>query len=701
MQTIYAPTIGFPEAFGSEIVLNSRSPQVKEVTPTFYTAEGQPVVGRKVQLQPAEIRFVPIENLIPEEHRGRSRWGGLALSFSGQPREVWAQIAYHGARKAGAVDVTFSVLREHGSNVQEAVWWTPNHGVTVFALGNSSDTPIRVNLQHSDGKSQDVYIAPFATEYLRRHANFSDTNHKPAGMGESVKLTTSGPPGSLRAAGFVASADGGFTSSIRFYDPQTVVQPNLFATQFRVKNAVPRMVLKNTSATDISARPRFLPSAGTSGDLVELPSVTLGPQEVVEVDLDSLVATAAGRADLDVVSVEVMNSGPSGSLIGALYSTDAPTGTVYDVPLRDSGPIRNSTGAYPWRVGGGYSTNVSITNVGHSPTQFTVNIKHKGGVYTLDPRELAVGETATFDLKKIRDEGIPDRNGNVIPLSVNEGQFRWSVHDGDDLSRLIGRAEVVNASRRTSSSYSCLCDCPDSFYDGDFSPRAFGVPLGRSFAQVLVTKRTRDCAGNMHGPYQAWASWAVDAASVTSMSMVSTGTAKADGLAEGESSISAGIQGTVYVWNGNGCYSYPGYTNPGGNVTVMPRITGLSVRYIDETTQGREVKECGLFEVIVRYTTGTTPSTHTIELIDLIELDAVFVSRSVTETGRSSNMVRYEATLRYRMKNRLSGSDPAHTGQTTYLAELVWDDIGRRRRCEDGVSCISVRNTIPGTGPCP
>ena len=63
-QTIYAPTIGLQEATTSEIVLNSRSPRVMDVVPTFYTTEGTPVVGQSIQLQPTEIRFVSIKSLI-------------------------------------------------------------------------------------------------------------------------------------------------------------------------------------------------------------------------------------------------------------------------------------------------------------------------------------------------------------------------------------------------------------------------------------------------------------------------------------------------------------------------------------------------------------------------------------------------------------------------------------------------------------
>ena len=74
-------------------MLNSRSPNPIDVTPIFYTANGNAVVGDPIQLQPAEIRFVPVEELMPEALRGRNRWGGIALSYTGGVMEVWARLA--------------------------------------------------------------------------------------------------------------------------------------------------------------------------------------------------------------------------------------------------------------------------------------------------------------------------------------------------------------------------------------------------------------------------------------------------------------------------------------------------------------------------------------------------------------------------------------------------------------------------------
>jgi hypothetical protein len=336
-QVIYAPLFDLPELGASEIVLNCRSPQVLDMTPTFYTMSGVPFVGDVIHLQPAEMRFVDTKSLIPVRERNRHRWGGISFSYSGNPLEGWAQLTLHGLRGGGSANVFFAVLNQPRANIIEAVWWVPGESEALIALGNSSDQPIHANLIFSNGESQAADIAPFATEIVRRHSEDSGLTSSDDDRAAGVSINYTGPAGSLIPTGFVSSANARFTSNIRFYNPPNVVQPNLYANNLRLKDDVPHMVLRNTSAGVITARPTFLTMSGAPADAVKLPPVMLAPNEVAEINLRPLLAAIRRRSDLDTVSVQVLNSGASGSLIGALYGVSSDTGVVYDVPLRDSG----------------------------------------------------------------------------------------------------------------------------------------------------------------------------------------------------------------------------------------------------------------------------------------------------------------------------------------------------------------------------
>ena len=111
-QIIYLPLIDLPEAQGSEIVFNSRSPQEMDVTPTFYKLDGTAIVGKPVRIPSAEIRYVDLNKLIPGPYRNDQDWGGMSLAYTGVTREMWAQLRLLGVNGGSNVDEFFNVPQE-------------------------------------------------------------------------------------------------------------------------------------------------------------------------------------------------------------------------------------------------------------------------------------------------------------------------------------------------------------------------------------------------------------------------------------------------------------------------------------------------------------------------------------------------------------------------------------------------------------
>jgi len=569
-QTMYAPITGLPDSSGAELVLNSNSAHNMDVTPTFYKSDGTAVAGQTLTLNPSEVRHFAMSDLFPPNLRGQNKLGGLSLSYFGGMMEVVAQITLFGQGRAGSVDIPFSATMDYHSLVQEAVWWMPNHGVATIILGNGGETPISAHFQYASGDSQTVQLDPHATVVLDHRSNGQHNSPSPSdGFADSLRFEAVGPVGSLRVTGFVRTDDKSFTSGIHFYDPQTVRQPHLFATDLRVQNATPHLTLKNTSDIIVTARPRFLPPAGGSNSPLELAPVTLAPRQAIEVDLNPLTAAAATRSDMHIVSVQVLNDGPAGSLIGGLCSANGSANKTYDVPLRDSGPVRNSTGSYPWRIDGDYTSTIFITNVGSEPAKFVGSINYDGGTYRFDVRELVVGETAVFSLNQLRDQQIPDKDGHVLPHTLQSGQFRWSVIGGHGASRLIGRTEVVSPTHNVSSSFSCPVCCPDQLGDLIANPSSFSVIINGSTG-VYIDGVYVDCSGHTtwSGHYSYSVSWWCQYTSRISFSG-SSNQYTCNGLSTGSSNFSASAYDTVYDNDGMDCYARDvNFVAPGSTVVI-------------------------------------------------------------------------------------------------------------------------------------
>jgi hypothetical protein len=317
--------------------------------------------------------------------------------------------------------------------------------------------------------------------------------------------------------------------------------------------------------------PRFRPLAGDGANPVELSSVTMASNEVVQLDLSSLVTAAQNRQDMDAISVEIINDGQAGSLVGALNGIDHSNNLTYDVPLRDSGILRNSTGAYPFRLDGDFTTLVSITNVGDKPSEFVMQMNYEGGPYLFKTRKLDVGETALYDLKKIRDEQQPDWKGKKLPLTLTSGQIRWSIH-GKGTDYMLGRSQVISASKKISTSYSCSCDCRTSIVSVDVNPGSGTVGVTQTF--VFSGEETdSDCFGNQLGPYGASGTWSQTNENVASMQTDGT-TAHMTALAEGQTGVRIAVMYQRYTWDGLEClYDGEGEMDGDGGMTVLPTIT--------------------------------------------------------------------------------------------------------------------------------
>jgi hypothetical protein len=647
-QSIYAPLIELEESSGTEINLNCRSTHALDVTPTFYTIQGDAVTGDTFQMQPAEVKTIDLSMLMPANVRGRHDWGGMTLSYNGVALEMWGQLRLMHVNGGNSVDVTFSIPQDKRSNVRNAVWSMPKHGNATIALGNLSPSPITATLQFSNGTSEEVRIAGLGTAIVHKRSEVfrsSDSDSAPAG----VTVTSNGSgasAGSLIAAGVIGSNDGTFASSIRFYDTENVAQPNLYATNFRLHSVRPRMLLRNVGSSNITASPRFLAAPGDPNTFVDVPSVNLSPGEIADVDLTGLFAVIQGRSDFNDASIQVLSSGAAGALIGALNGTDEVTGITYDVPLRDIGAIRGSTGAYPWRLDHDISTIVSVTNISPASSEFFVQINFEGGPYVLNPRRLESGETAVYDLRKIRDQQVADSKGRTIPRSIKGGQFKWFIR-GAGSGRLIGRAEMIGRGEGISSSYSCAGGyCPPVFAGFWFDPSSLGVLVSGS-GVFTAYEDDEDGAGN-HYVYGASGSWTNSNSSIASMSSYGSD-ATMTGVSHGTDTASIAITYEQYVWDGLECLDMgPGYTDGEGNVLVG------SISIGNVTLSSTTINGSGGTTVSVPLSTSSdvTNTNGTTLVLIITDADGTFAldfnptSRQVSLGGGTTQTFTYDVTLR-------------------------------------------------------
>ena len=115
-----------------------------------------------------------------------------------------------------------------------------------------------------------------------------------------------------------------------------------------------------------------------------------------------------------------------------------------------------------------------------------------GGDYNIPLQEMDAGQTVEVDIKKLRDDQVPDVLGHLIPLSVTGGQLDWGprAHRGE----FIGRLVQYSPSGAMASSFSCVgaCLCDNSFGSAVIYPGLFSGFIGDTFG-LQSTETDVDC----------------------------------------------------------------------------------------------------------------------------------------------------------------------------------------------------------------
>jgi hypothetical protein len=207
------------------------------------------------------------------------------------------------------------------------LWWSEIHPINVEVL-----------VEHAGREAKPRVIRAYETEIWRVTG---DRRRDESSGVRSAKVTSFGPPGAIRAAGFVTYGPG-YGHTIRFYDNLAVRQPNLFAANVTALNSDLFVTLKNVSDQPITAVPEFWPvTENTPSVPFTLAPVDLLPGEEKLLDVEAVSRLAQTDPNFARLSVHVKNSGEKGSLIGSLSTFDRRQGIPFEMPLRDSGGLRN------------------------------------------------------------------------------------------------------------------------------------------------------------------------------------------------------------------------------------------------------------------------------------------------------------------------------------------------------------------------
>jgi len=542
------------------LVLSNQGPHSMNIAVTLFNLIGDRLVVPPITLEGNTVRGFDLS-----EWTGSSstfREGSLQVSYNGHDMELGGLVKLVDANRSLIFDEELNEPMMFASSRLEGIWWLPSHKTQMLlAVSNTTDAPLSVNI-NVDGvspKQKESKVLTLGSHETRvmRVQDFAENGRGTLSKIGGISINHSGSPGALLARALIAEPETGYSSVVEFSDPQTAKSSRLDGAGLRIgkiagEQLTQAAVARNVgdSSSVITGRIAYAMSDGSTNE-VSLPQVHLAAGEVREVNLAEAIK-ASGLRSVAAAGLQFEYSSQPGSVIMSARSVSESGNQVFRVPLVDAKAQENSTGKYPWMIQDSASTFVYLKNTTDHPQKYQLQVNYEGGAYAPGIKTIAAGQTIAFDIRKLRDQHVPDESGHTIPPNATGGQVYWSVDGREDLT-MIGRAEQVDVVRGLSLTSSCGACCPASFDNGWVTPGSFSGVSGDT-SQFVAMQQKHDCLGNLLNPtiisYPTWSSSDTTIATVNS-----SGLATAQG--GGTAYISASWDITYIYYYQNGCFFDP------------------------------------------------------------------------------------------------------------------------------------------------
>jgi len=538
-------------AYSATLLLNNKGPDPLTASPTLFNMAGDRFNVPPVTIDGQSFQMIDMSPWI-NSAGPQFQEGSIEVFHLGKDLVLGAQVYLVDEQHSLSFDEKLVETKTFKSTRLEGLWWLPSQkGQVLLAVSNNSDSAVSATV-NADGQTpqragqQIVTLAAHETRVLDVQSDV--IQHADGAMSRfgSISVTYSGSPGAVFARGMAQDSSVGYSLAIQFSDPAAAKSSQLQGVGLRLGSAGgealdPLVVVRNVSnsRTTVTGRVSYTDPSGAT-NIIPLADLNLAAAETAIVDLDKLLQQRGHEQPDAIGGLELEYSTEKGSVIASALSVSMSGNQVFRVPIWDIYGLRSSTGGYPWSIDGNSSTMVYIKNSADHQQHFFMNVKFDGGDYQIGRKTIEAGQTVVYDLRKLRDDQVPDIHGKKLPVSAMGGQVHWTKTGTED-GVLIGRSEQADTVLGVSSNYACVNCCDDSARNGRIEPNNATGWVGQNYTFVAMDD-LQDCYGGTFPQEIYSAAWSSSNDSVAS---VSVGTATA--WAPGTVTITASFYDDIHV----------------------------------------------------------------------------------------------------------------------------------------------------------
>jgi hypothetical protein len=486
----YYDTENFPAA---KLLLNNKDIVAREVRPTLYGLDGQVIDLPPVQVEAESFRLINLKDWADFAGNGFGR-GSVKLFHTGKDLVIGSQIYLEDEAQSLSFEEKLQEIGNFDSRRLEGVWFQPsNQTASKIVISNVSAEFLSVTVTpsrrpHIVGSSQIYTLQPHQARVIDLREEFGNAFGNSEAVG--VSITHNGTASALIARALVSEAAKGYSTVVTFRNPDTAKSSQLHGAGVKL-GAIggdllkPVLIVRNTSQTNTSVKVNvpYTRADGTSR-VIYMDEVELRGNEIKQINLDEITQIAGTGGVVETAGIEVKNQTADGNFVAQMQSISNSRKQSFRVILWDAASQKTATGGYPWLIDGNSSTKAYIKNVTYYGHYYVSYITWaNGGMYMIGIRKLAPHQTVEIDVRKIRDEQIPDEEGRTIPPDVSAGQIQWTrkiqgttAYDDSDEIPLVGQMEQTDTVKGISSSYFCQNCCINSSF-GYIQPVNVQAPL--------------------------------------------------------------------------------------------------------------------------------------------------------------------------------------------------------------------------------
>lgn len=542
--------------WSSKIILNNKGRDPEQPKVTLFNANGRPYAVPNVVVPGAGFLELDLERVV-RTAGGSYSVGSARVEYYGNKLQMGAQVLVQELDRGLQLDEQFSYAGSSAINRLEGLWWRPNERAQIsIVMVNRSDEPIEVRGRvkgpdsggRPDGRLARFRLDPREQRIVDFHGE-GGGGLRGADTAGGLSLEFDGPKGALLARVLVEDRRSGYSANIPMSAVTSAKTASYHGGGLRRSSGgvglLPVLLGRNISdaAYFVSGRLIFNRADGTVGR-VELPQTRLEPGETELIDATHAWSVVVAQANDEGVGVEFEHTGNPGAVLMSASLVSGDRNMVFRVPLTDPATPPSSTGGYPWFVDDDRSTTVFLKNTTSTKEIYRLQIAFAGGVYAPGIKEIEPGQTIAVDIRRLRDEQVPDAFGVTIPSDAQSGQVTWTIKSTTKHA-MIGRAEHTDNKHGVSASYACISCCPPKTHAVWVEDYPTAVGVGGT-VDLFVMVEDEDCYHNISAPFSMpWPylnSWSFGNTGIAT----SFGDSTTTGVSNGQTTFFANYPGVEY-----------------------------------------------------------------------------------------------------------------------------------------------------------